>query len=238
MKKSLLSILVGSAVSMVPQIASATLLVGYSDFDAATNTENADYALGGFSGTVIDGPSEVSYNTGGSNDGTLGGSSFAEFTPGASDGYLRTIGSGDPIIQVTNNSSQSYGLTSLLFDAANQGGGNTLAVTYRLGTSGTWLSLYTTPKLPDSGSAGASVDFGDYLKDLVGLDITLLGEAGITAANTIQFKFDGLSNARIDNIGLTGLSAIPEPASVVALACLLGSGMFLRQRRGLHAQVP
>jgi len=225
MKDTLRSALYATVALATPQIASATLLVGFSDFDGSANSEGHDYALSGFSGLAIDQGSEPSYNTGGSLDGSMGTTTFSEFTPGTSDGYLRSINAGDPIIQVTNNSAGAYSLTSLLFDAANQGGGNTVAVTYRLGLSGAWLSLFTTLALSNSGSAGASVDYQDNVVNLVGLGITLLN------GNSIQFKFDGNTNGRIDNIALTGLQAIPEPASLVALGCLLGSGVFLRQRR-------
>lgn len=226
MKTSLFAILLGSAI-FATQNASATLLVGFHDFDGTVADESADYALAGFSGTVVKN-GEVSVTGGGSNDGYYGNTVSPGFTglnPGINDGYLRSLSTGDPVVQLTNSSAGAYSLSSLLFDAANQGGGAEVTVTYRLGTSGTWLSLFTTPAVPDSGGSGVSTNYGDYLMNLVGLGVTLMN------GQSIQFKFDGNANGRIDNIALTGLSAIPEPASLLALGCLLGSGVFMRQRR-------
>jgi hypothetical protein len=47
---------------------------------------------------------------------------------------------------------------------------------------------------------------------------------------TINFIFTS-TNARIDNIAVTGISAIPEVGSLLALGCLVGSGTLLRSRR-------
>ena len=219
--------LLGSTLLLAPSTASATLLIGFEQFDNLANSEGADYSLGGFSGSVIDGAGQASVATGGSNDTTYGNTSLAEHNPAANNGYLRSLEAGDPVVQVTNTSAGAYSLTSLLFDAASQAGGGNVIVTYRQGTTGAWLNLFTTGTLPIAGAAGTSANYADYLVNLVGLGITLLN------GQTIQFKFDGQPNARIDNIAVTGLSAIPEPASLLALGCLLGSGLFLRQRRSV-----
>ena len=51
------------------------------------------------------------------------------------------------------------------------------------------------------------------------------------ANQTINFIFTSTSGVQIDNVAIAGISAIPEPASLLALGCVLGSGLMLRNRR-------
>ena len=226
MKTSLFAILLGSAI-FATQNASATLLVGFHDFDGTVADESADYAMAGFSGTVVK-TGEVSLTGGGSNDGYYGNTVSPGFTglnPGINDGYLRSINAGDPVFRFTNVSGASTSLSSLLFDAASQSGGSSFQVDYRTTASPvTWTSLYNTGSTPVvAGGSGASADYNDFAASLVGITLA--------TGKWIEFRFDGSPNGRLDNIALTGLSAIPEPASLLALGCLLGSGVFMRQRR-------
>lgn len=225
MKTSLFAILLGSAI-FATQNASATLLVGFHDFDSSLVTESADYALAGFSGTFVKN-GVASVGGGGSNDRRYGNVSpgFPGQNPGINDGYLRSLNETDPVFRFTNASGGSVSLTSLLFDAASTGEGSAIKVDYRTTASSvTWTSHYTTGPTPAiAGVSGASADYNDFAAGLVGITL-LTGE-------WIEFRFEGAPNARLDNIALTGLSAIPEPASLLALGCLMGSGVFLRQRR-------
>ena len=230
MKTSLFAILLGSAI-FATQNASATLLVGFHNFDDDTNgaglalaTEGADYALAGFSGTVVKN-GEASVTGGGSSDGYYGNTvspGFAGLNPGTNDGYLRSIDGGDPIVRFMNDSAVSTSLSSLLFDAASQSGGSAFQVDYRTTASPvSWTSFFNTGVMPVvAGGSGASANYNDFAASLVGITLT--------AGQWIEFRFDGAPNGRIDNIALT---AIPEPASLLALGCLMGSGAFLRQRR-------
>ncbi|MEN9975063.1 MAG: hypothetical protein RLZZ282_1069 [Verrucomicrobiota bacterium] len=223
MKSSLFAILLGSAI-FATQNASATLLVGFYDFDSNATTESADYALMGFSGTVVKN-AEASVTNGGSNDGFYGNTvspGFVGLNPGTNDGYLRSISGGDPVFRFTNDSAASTSLSSLLFDAASQSGGSAFQVDYRTTASPvTWAGLFNTGSMPVvAGGSGVSADYNDFAASLVGITLS--------AGEWIEFRFDGTPNGRIDNIALV---AIPEPASLLALGCLMGSGAFLRQRR-------
>jgi len=233
MKIFLFSILCGTAVFLAPQSSPGMLLVGFHDFDNNTNgagkalaNESADYAATGFSGTAFKN-NEPSVTNGGSNDGYYGNTvspGFVGLNPGINDGYLRIFSAGKPVIRFTNLSAGNTSLGSLLFDAASQNGNTGIVITYRTSASPTiWKTFNTTPSIPaNPGVAGASVNYSDYAYSLLGM----------TLANGayIEFKFDA-SNARIDNIALTGLSAIPEPGTLLALGCVLGASTFLRTRR-------
>ncbi len=226
MKTSLFAILLGSAIFATPNASASFLLVGFHDFDETADDESADYALAGFSGTVMkNGAAAVA--GGGSNDGYYGNTVSPGFTglnPGINDGYLRSLNAADPVFRFTNVSFNSLSLASLLFDTASSSGGS-LQVDYRTTASPvTWTSLYNTgPTSSIAGGGGASTNYNDFAASLVGISL-LTGK-------WIEFRFDASPNARLDNIALTSLNAIPEPASLLALGCLMGSGVFLRQRR-------
>lgn len=76
----------------------------------------------------------------------------------------------------------------------------------------------------DTVGSGYSADFTDF-DYLLGL---VLGDQ-----QDISFRFTltGDTEMRLDNIAVTGFTAIPEPGSLLALGCLVGSGAFLRTRR-------
>jgi hypothetical protein len=226
MKTSLFAILLGSAIFATPNASASFLLVGFHDFDRTAADESADYALAGFSGTVMKN-GDTSIAGGGSNDGYYGNTVSRGFTglnPGINDGYLRSYDDADPVFRFTNVSFDSISLASLLFDTASPGG-LSFQVDYRTTASPvTWTSLYNTGSTSSiAGGAGASANYNDFAASLVGISL-LTGK-------WIEFRFDVSQNGRIDNIALTSLTPIPEPASLLALGCLMGSGVFLRQRR-------
>lgn len=228
MKTSLLPILVGSAMFIAPQIASATLLVGYSSFGFTDNVDNTpDQYLAGFSGVLTKSPTITDVTTiGGSSDGYYGpdsvgaggvaiGGSVANRTDNGRIGGVTGV-----TLTVTNNSSSAYSLGSLLFDGRRNGEPN--PTTYTLswaspGGSGSQGGMAAV-------NGGGPTPYDDFIVNLGGIVLGI--------GQSIVFSWSATDpTSRIDNVALTGLSAIPEPASLVALGCLLGSGMFLRQRR-------
>ena len=91
-----------------------------------------------------------------------------------------------------------------------------------MGTSGAWVSLANFSPVvgfDHTVTPGTEFDFSDYSLSLIGA-VPVLG-----SGSTIQFAFIG--SGAIDNIAIT---AIPEPAGLLALACVLGSGLMLRSR--------
>ena len=108
-------------------------------------------------------------------------------------------------------------LGGLLFDAASSSSVSDLTVTYttNFGASGN-ASFSALPSTPVGGSG----NFANYALSLIGLTMT--------SGDWINFRFEGIQNVRIDNMALT---AVPEPSSLLALGCVIGSGAFLRMRR-------
>ena len=84
---------------------------------------------------------------------------------------------------------------------------------------------------------GTSIEFFDSMNGLLGsigidqeISLFSAADAGpFTGVSKIVFA----SGAFYDNVEFTAVSAIPEPGSVVALGCVLASGLMLRSRRNL-----
>ena len=233
----------------------ATLLVGMNTFtgDASDNYSstagnyqfnNVHGDAGGFSGVVsktivqVDPLNPDRYNaksstTGGSTDGTYGNANFGAANPTTTaNGYVKaaenTSFDGDTGLsvvtshtyadfKVTSTWSGSMPLGGLLFDAASSSSVSDLTVTYttNFGASGN-ASFSALPSTPVGGSG----NFANYALSLIGLTMT--------SGDWINFRFEGIQNVRIDNMALT---AVPEPSSLLALGCVIGSGAFLRMRR-------
>lgn len=205
----------------MPQVASATLLVGWYDFDfESTAAEDADFEATDVTGTVTKG-GQISRSNGGSNDGFYGDSTFAASAGG--DGYLE-ISNSTLIFSLTNNSTDmELVMQDLFFDAAIRTGTGNITANYQIvgGASGILGSrVNDTP----SGANNASFDYKDLSFDL-GL-IPMVGKG-----QTINFLFTADTFAKIDNVGITGISVIPEPSSLLALGVFLSSGFMLRSRR-------
>ena len=224
---------------IVPSISSASVvLAGIHDFDGILNTEGHDYAYSGFSGNVVE--TIASKDIYGSNDGRYGNQD-----PSAHENYigkendlayagpvLGPIGGDGALVAdmthpftfaVTNGTPWDVTLEALLFDAAKPSGalGRNIYVEYGFDNSNWDYLGDTTFKAPTYTNVAI-----DYNEDVYALADVL------TAGSTIYFRFtptDG--EMRFDNIALTGISVIPEPGSLVALGCLVGSGAFLRTRR-------
>ena len=218
--------LLASAAFTLAPTASASLLVGWYDFNNTSNPESADVNATGFSGSFA--KAGTSRDLGGDNGGGSGlfyGDSGIASGSG-NDGFLRTGANDSTMLTLLNNSGSAVTLASLFFDAAVRYPTNTIGVSYRMGTSGAWVSLANfSPVVGFDPVAGGQFDFSDLSLSLIGA-VPVLG-----SGNTIQFAFNGGSGA-IDNIAIT---AIPEPAGLLALACLLGSGLMLRSRPRMAA---
>lgn len=205
----------------LPCTANATLLVGWYDFAAANDPspgselapEAADANAVGYSGVLTKGGVNSIGNSG-STDTFYGDSTI--FASSGNDGYARVLGSASTTtFSLTNNSGPVMQLDKLLLDAHNT---NTFTVKYQIsGTPG-------LPTLLGTGTGFAS-SYKSIPFDLLGLNISL------QVGQTINFLFTSPSGTRIDNVAITGISAIPEPASLLALGCVLGSGLMLRNRR-------
>jgi hypothetical protein len=228
---------------LLPQVASATLLVGFRDFDATANTQTVtpsstnNFALTGFSGSIV--KTVVSEDAGGSNDNRYGNSDIAVLpgTPTVAqtqDGHGKAQSGKNLTFAVTNSTSADVALGALLFDAAYRDvATTTLGVAYKIGAGElVTLSGNVGPMIQSYLTYNQPVDYTDFVLNLTGVTLGM--------GQTISFVFSiaagagasTLETVRLDNIALT---AIPEPASLVALGCLLGSGMFLRQRRRASA---
>ena len=235
MKNRLRSLLIGSAIIIAPQIASASLLIGFHDFDGngdqrIESAHPADVAAG-FSGQIFE--TETSSNLGGSTDVILGDSFYNMGAIALNDGYasIKTSASQGLTMTLTNSTGLSYTLGQLYYDAVGSAnsGSKGIDVSYLKSggvltalTSDRGMRLITTPE----------DDYRDYAKNIV----NLLDQPVILGADeTISFYFSivgGLAEVRMDNLGIDGvLTAIPEPGSLLALGCVLGSGALLRTRR-------
>lgn len=217
MKRSnLRALLLAISVSAFPHTSSASiLLAGWYDFngnnDPAAGSElapeAADVTFAGFSGNVDKG-GQFSVGDGGSVSGFYGTSSIA--ASAGDDGYARVFSTSQLVFSLTNDSGPAFQLDKLFFDARNS---NTFTVRYQLSGAPTAVELGT--------GTSAATSYRDFSFDLVAYNISLL------AGQTIDFIFTSPSGTQIDNLGIT---AIPEPASLLALGCLLGSGLVLRRR--------
>lgn len=124
--------------------------------------------------------------------------------------------------------SSRYVLGSLLFDASRGLSSvvtfNVAYRTYNVGSPGS--SIIPSTVLNTSPLSGSNVgNTGDYAD----FDLSL-GGLVLEAGQAIEFTFANIGSGTtfLDNVALT---VIPEPGSLVALGCLVGSGAFLRTRR-------
>ena len=230
MQRSFRSILIASAVLGVPQLASASLLVGFHNFsggtsESATPEDPTNYAMTGFSGTATNAAGSLA--TVGSSDKFYGDSkSYGTGDDGVGGSALASH-SKSLVVTALNGTGVSYNIDTLLFDAATLTAVKGGVVYYKIG-SGTYtpLSSYTVGEAEINGGALSSdyQDFSMYLDSIV-----------LPSGQSISFEFTPNTSSgvqRFDNIGIVGsLTPVPEPGSLVALGCLVGSGAFLRTRR-------
>ncbi len=223
MKTSLLPLLVGASFLVLPSVASAALLVGYHTFGSTVDSTPNEWTLG-FSG-VLSSPGGVGGATGsfddfyGPDSVGAGGVSIA----GASNDNGRLTHAGNTTLTVTNGTTSSYTLTSLLFDSARAGSEGVISVSY------TKAPVVNSPLITNAtvGVPAGPINTQNYTDHIAGLAGIILG-----VGQSITFTWSATDNVRLDNIALIGeLSAIPEPGSLLALGALVGSGALLRSRR-------
>ena len=237
------------------QFAGATLIFGYYDFDGVqASSETADKKFYQF------GVSLTKAAAGGDLLGSTDGKYGTNYSPNGNlptdNGYLALSDTIDTIFTVTNNSPVSWILEEMRFDAlafAAQSPANaksftgTWAITSPassgiVGTPfyfGTKFSPFTA-YADNNAIPGQGSDYDDFDTYFNGNGIPTPGlELG--AGQAIQFSFraaSGVNNLRFDNIALLGsaVPGIPEPGSLLALGCVLTSGLALRSRRRRPAQ--
>lgn len=227
---SIRSLLFGSALLVAPQITSASLLLGISDF---TTTQipsvTGNYEAAGFTGDFSFTGSGSGIAPNGSNDGTWGPQPIAPTSPPANNGTSAAnfgAGNGSLIVSLTAPIDQALGY--LLFDAAAQSAGAILEITYTITPAPNSAGDLTTPSIAlvaigGGGFPAPNANFTDYMIDISSIVL----EAGQTIAFT--FALSGPSGfAYVDNIAIT---SIPEPGSMLGLGCVAGAGAFLRSRR-------
>lgn len=215
-KTSLIAL--GLSASVFTGSASASLLIGLHEFSHGIDKQIAgtgsNYVASGFSGDLNPSRGTNKSAVGGSTDLTYGSQTFAASTPGTNNGYVTLFDGWKQVLTLTNNSGRSVILQNLLFDAATTDK-TPLAIGYHFGSAeGGFTSL---------NNKTLTTSFENFVVSLNGLSLD--------HGQTIQFEFAGPMGGQLDNIGVTGLSAIPEPGSLVALGSLIGMGAFIRNRR-------
>ena len=121
------------------------------------------------------------------------------------------------------NSGDSQPLAALMFDMSASLTGAAISISYNIVDSMSNLTFGTLTPAPIVGTAGS---YSNHILDLGALGLVL------DNGSTVNFVFQGVQGSPgesyFDNIGIT---AIPEPGSLLALSCVLGSGLLLRTRR-------
>jgi hypothetical protein len=212
------------------QIPTSDRLAGWTSF-TATNP-NATEAMPGnpfggpFAGTSVVGT--VSGAGYGNSENVYGVSNWT-----ASSGGLNGAANVNAPVSftLTNNGSIERQIGWLLFDVGRKGGENSpegpptavgeINVKYA-GPDGSGTLLASVTGFSDTA------DYQDFSYDITSFNFMLgLGES-------ITFTFDLVSGAApwLDNVAIAGgTSAIPEPGSMLALGCFLGSGLLIRRNR-------
>lgn len=218
------SLLIGAS-----QTSHAALLVGWHSFATAADQAPNEVAVG-YSGVLTKG-GVASTITGGSNDGFYGNSTIV--VPGGAashnDGVQRVNPAAPLTVSVTNTGALRTDLQALYFDAVRAvAGAAALTVNYQIG-AGPVQTLTGTPfnVEPQGGPGGTSELYTSYGLDLSGLYLH--------NGKTATFWFNTTNPVRIDNIAIAGIVTIPEPGSLLAIGCLLGSGLLLRSRKARPA---
>jgi hypothetical protein len=207
-------------------VPTANRLAGWNNFAAPGTGNTAAQVLPGFQAT-----SSLAGATGYGPVGTHGNSDIVYGDSDWSGVSLQTPGppvdiyngavtlGGTNTFTLKNLSAPATLIDYLLFDLQKVGATNpSVKVTYSGGYSGTIANAISVGNNSD--------DYADYTYDLSSLNIWL------APGQSISFDF-GLNNAnlaRLDNVAIAG-SPIPEPGSILAIGCFLGSGLLIRRNR-------
>lgn len=133
---------------------------------------------------------------------------------------------------MSNASGSTYALGNLLFDFTNDFTYPTkYQIRYSLNGGSPVTALAYGPTNNTGGTSGSSLsnNWTDVAVSLIGVMLQ--------SGQSIVFYFDTTNGGAIDNVAVTGINAVPEPASLVALGCVLGSGLMLRNRRRQPAAI-
>ena len=233
MRNHLHSLLIGSAIVLAPQIASATLLVGfYNNDQVGTADSSKDAGLTGFSGTISGPTMGLLPRSSGSGWNSADGSYGPDTSPGlsgpptADSGTSFGFGSANASylqMTVTNSTGQSYTLDRLLFDITRDTNyPSNYGVTYTTSSNPTPVTVVSsgTPIPAGNNATNNSLNWADVASNTLGVVLA--------AGQSITFKWSTTGGGGIDNVALT---AIPETVNFLVLGCLVGCGTMLRSRR-------
>lgn len=220
-----------------------TRLAGWYDFNSSAAPEDADYLwpgstlVNGYSGTVTKTTNSTGYGTPdfgyGSTDGYYGNTNWTATSysnyPTEVNGALVMNSTAWTQFAVTNINQPTTLIGYLIFDAkrtATTSPETKINVSYQKG-AGPITPLFTN--LNDVTGLTTYGDYNDFSFNLSGMGLT------IAAGETINFLFalsnGGSPTARLDQVGITMGIPVPEPGSLVALGCFLGSGLLIRRNR-------
>lgn len=227
-KKTLFAAISASALCLASSTtASAALLFGFHTFSDLDTPEGASEGV--FSATSQVTKTESSSSTGGSNDGSYGGSALT--SGGADNGYIKLSAFNPTVFSIFNSSATAYSLDALYFDfsrAVAPGAGD---VPIQLDTDG--VDGYNFLTYQDIMDADTSVDVDtDYLDSSI-FFVDFGGRSLAPGENFSIWLTAYDSDVVIDNIALTGTAVVgvPEVANFAALGGLLISGLTIRSRR-------
>lgn len=218
-----------AAAPPVDPLVGLTVIAGWYQFiNADAGNENADYAGGLVSGVVTKGYQSANPVSPlvGSTDTYYGNAqdsgyseSFHVPTMGVQNGSLE-LGPLTTTFSLTNITAQTISIDYLLFDMkrANTGIVPLVDISYKIEAGS------TIPVVTGITPVATGHDYSDFGYGLSALSLNI-GE-------TVEFFVtSSITGARMDNIGFASLTPIPEPGSLVALGCFLGSGLLIRRNR-------
>jgi hypothetical protein len=234
----LLALPIAAALGLLAPAASAqSLMLGYHNFDGTLNAETPDFIIGGMTATLTK-SSLGSGATGGSSDGFYGDSSIVVPT---NNGFVR-VGeqTGAVSISVSNNTGYDYIINTLLFDArviVLNAAGQEFQASYQIDGSPVTPTNFVQNTIvagPGADSTPESQDYTDFRSPPINNSSLLFPSQSVL---TIFFQTIGANTVGLDNIAILAtqgdrdLTIIPEPGSMLALGCILTSGLALRSRR-------
>ena len=220
---------------VAPQISSADILVGISDWTTVNDPSDPTKVTNSAS-NVVD--SNVNVNLyasglapGGSNDQTWGDTSLTPTPP-----QFNGTAVGDFSLKIGATSAVTLG--QLVFDAISYQPGASLTVSYLItpgggnDSSGTGIDPISNPSFHPLALTSAPNNPNvphDSTGAYTGYTVPL-GNLLVPAGSTIEFFFayTGGLITYTDNLAVT---AVPEPGSLLGLGCVVGAGAFLRSRR-------
>ena len=231
------------------QGANASLLIGFYDFRPGAKPmiptdDPAEYAAVGSRGWV-ESPEQATQGDGGSYDATYGNSGIPtgeipspQLPPGNGAATIRSIPDpSNPLFSVLtfwveNTGTLAIPLGKLFFDAAEPDSGGVVNQVLKVSWSPTGDLATSIPLAPPIDVIAETA--GNIY---VGYSLSLAGFM-LDPGNKIAFLFTSdyvpaSGNYNSDTIWIdnVGISAVPEPGSVVGLGCVLAAGFMLRHRR-------